>query len=311
MNLNLFEFDYDLTFMVFFMDAEEKVYARYGGRDGVDADNRQSLAGLSATMKSVLAMHRREEKDFAPKTPGGPKTVRDLAGGSRRGCMHCHQVKEGIITDLQKKGEWSRDKVWRYPLPENVGISLGVDKANVVASVTAKSPAALAGLVAGDSVRRLDGVPIHSFADAQYALDRAPTGGTVEIVWTRGKDEKKGRLTLAEEWRKTDISWRPSLRHMIPSARLYGPDLKAKEKEALGLSAKQLAFRHKDTVHRQAKAAGILAGDIILGLDGKTLETDQDGFMSYVERNYLMGDRVTVDLIRAGKRQSVPMTLVK
>ena len=33
-DLNLFEFDYDLTFMVFFLNAEGKVYARYGGRDG-------------------------------------------------------------------------------------------------------------------------------------------------------------------------------------------------------------------------------------------------------------------------------------
>ena len=297
--------------MVFFVDAEEKVYARYGGRDGVDPDNRQSLAGLSSTMKSVLAMHRGGEKEYAPKSPGGPKTARDLVGGTRRGCMHCHQVKEGIIADLRKKGDWSRDEVWRYPLPENVGISLEVDKANVVKSVKAGSPADLVGLAAGDIVRRLNGVPIHSFADAQYALDLAPKGGPVEIVWVRGKEEKKARLTLAEGWRKTDLSWRPSLRHMIPSARLYGPDLTAEEKEAIGLTAKQLAFRHKETVHRQAKAAGILAGDIILGLDGKALETDQDGFMSYVERNYLIGDRVTVDLIRAGRRQSVPMTLVK
>ena len=54
------------------MDADENVYARYGGRDGLDPDNRQSLAGLSATMKSVLAMHAREKKEFAPKKPGGP-----------------------------------------------------------------------------------------------------------------------------------------------------------------------------------------------------------------------------------------------
>ena len=31
-DLNLFEFDYDLTFMVFFLSADQKVYARYGSR---------------------------------------------------------------------------------------------------------------------------------------------------------------------------------------------------------------------------------------------------------------------------------------
>ena len=154
-------------------------------------------------------------------------------------------------------------------------------------------------------------MPIHSFADAQYALDLAPKGGPVEIVWQRGKEQKKAALTLADGWRKTDISWRPSLRHMVPSARLYGTDLTAKEKEAIGLTAKRLAFRHKEAVHRQAKAAGVLAGDIILGLDGESLETDGDGFLKHVERNYLIGDRVTVDLIRDGTRRSVPMTLVR
>ena len=61
LDLNLFEFDYDLTMMVFFLNAEEKVYARYGGRDARNADSRQSLAGLHATMQSVLAMHARPE----------------------------------------------------------------------------------------------------------------------------------------------------------------------------------------------------------------------------------------------------------
>jgi hypothetical protein len=311
-NLNLFEFDYDLTFAAFFLDADENVYARYGGRDAVDPDNRQSLAGLAATMRSVLEMHKGQKKDFAPKAPGGPKTVRDLAPGTRsRGCMHCHQVKEGINAALTRAGQWDRDKVWRYPLPENVGLTLDVDKANVVASVKADSPASRAGLAAGDVVRRLGAVPIHSFADAQYALDLAPKVGAVEVVWQRGKEQKTAGLKLPDGWRKTDLSWRPSMRHLIPSARLYGTDLTAPEKVALGLPAKGLAFRHKEGVHRQAKAAGVLAGDIILGLDGKALEMDQDRFMSHVERNYLIGDRVTVDLIRDGKRQSVPMTLGK
>src|SRR6516162_3936537 len=67
-DLNLFEFDLDLTFMVFFLDAKENVYARFGGRDGKDADNRQSLEGLAYTMNSVLKMHAQKEKSFAPKS---------------------------------------------------------------------------------------------------------------------------------------------------------------------------------------------------------------------------------------------------
>ena len=78
-DLNLFEFDYDLTFMVFFLNAEEQVYARYGGRDAKDADNRLSLAGLRYTMQSVLQMHQREQKEFAPRSHEAPKYARDFA----------------------------------------------------------------------------------------------------------------------------------------------------------------------------------------------------------------------------------------
>ena len=108
LDLNLFDFDYDLTFMVFFMNAGEKVYARYGGRDATSPDARQSLAGLHYTMDSVLQMHEREDKTFAPKAQETAKYIRDVATNRRmRGCMHCHQVKEALNADLQAWGKWS------------------------------------------------------------------------------------------------------------------------------------------------------------------------------------------------------------
>jgi hypothetical protein len=310
LDLNLFEFDYDLTFMVFFLNAEGKVYARYGGRDGVGPDSRQSLAGLHYTMASVLQMHEGEKKAFAPRSGETPKFIRDVPSSRRlRGCMHCHQVKEVLNADLQKTGKWIPEMTWRYPLPENVGLDLEIDRGNVVKNVSAKSPASGAGLTAGDVVRRLNSVPIHSLADAQFALDRAPRTGPIEIVWQRGDQELKDYLALPEGWRKSDISWRPSMQHQVPAARVYGADLTPEEKKALGLSAKQLAFRQRESLSAQAEAAGIRAGDIILGVDDKTLETDAFGFLHYIRRNYLIGDRVTVNLLRDGQRLNLPMTL--
>jgi serine protease Do len=309
-DLNLFEFDYDLTFMVFFLDAEGRVYARYGGRDAEDPDRRQSLAGLRYTMQSVLAMHARADKEFAPRTHKAPRFIRDLPTLRRRGrCLHCHQMREMLDADVRRQGKWTRELVYRYPLPENLGFELEVDRGNVVKRVTAKSPAAGAGLRAGDVVRRLGGVPVHSFGDAQFALDRAPKTGSVGIVWRRGGKDMEGKLALAEGWRKTDLTWRPSRQRLVPSARLYGRDLGPDERKALGLSARQLAFRQKDIVQPQAREAGIRPGDVILGVDGKRLEMDVDRFLKYVERHYLVGDRVTVNLVRDGKRLDLPMTL--
>ena len=311
-DLNLFEFDYDLTFMVFFLNAEEKVYARYGGRDSESAEKRQSLAGLLYTMNSVLQMHGREEKLFAAKAQDSPRFIRDLpaARGLGRGCLHCHQVKEVINEDLRKSGRWSRDLEYRFPLPENLGFRLEVERGNVVQEVKAQSPAAAVGLKPGDVVQRLGGVPVHSFADAQLALDRAPKTGAIDLVWRRGDRVQEEKLALAEGWRKTDVSWRPSLRYLVPFVRLYGTDLTAEEKKALGLTPARLAFRQKDTMPKQAADAGIRPGDIVLGFDERYPETDVDGFLRLVQRSYLIGDQAVIHVLRDGKRLNLTMTFI-
>jgi predicted metalloprotease with PDZ domain len=309
-DLNLFEFDYDLTFIVFFLNTEGRVYARYGGRDAEGPDTRQSLAGLDYTMRSVLRMHERADKEFAPRSQPGTRTTRDLSSFGRMGrCMHCHQVKERLNAELRRTGKWTRDLAWRYPLPENLGFALEVDRGNVVKEVKQKSAAAAAGLRTGDTVLRLNGVPVHSFADAQFALDHAPATGTIAVSWQRDGRDGNGRLALAAGWKKSDLSWRPAMQQLIPAARLYGTDLTAAEKQALGLSAGQLAFRQKDSISSQARAAGIRPGDVILGIDDESRETDVDEFLRFVYRNYLVGDKVTVHVLRDGKRLDLPMTL--
>jgi S1-C subfamily serine protease len=296
--------------MVFFLNADEKVYARYGGRDAESPDGRQSLAGLRYTMQSVLDMQGRAEKSFAPRSADGPRLLRPGLGPRAFGrCQHCHQVKETLNADLRRAGKWSRDLVWRYPPPVNLGFDLEVDRGNVVRQVRDRSPAAAAGLKAGDVVRRLHGVPIHSYADAQFALDRALGTGSIEVVWQRGDKVTEGRLALPAGWRKTDISWRPSMQDHVPCARLYGTDLTAAEKKALGLAAGQLAFRQKHPLSAAAGVAGVRQGDVIVGIDDQTLETDVAGFHAYVRGHYLVGDRVTLHLLRDGQRRDVRMVL--
>jgi serine protease Do len=309
-DLNLFEFDYDLTFIVFFLDAQENVYARYGGRDAAGSDKRLSLEGLEYTMKAVLAMHQGEEKRFAPKAQKTPRHLGDMVRippGNR--CLHCHQVKQVLDAVEQRGGKWSRDSVWRYPPPANLGLDVEIDRGNVVKTITERSAAAQAGLQPGDLLQALNGVPIHSFGDAQLALDRAPATGTIEVAWQRDGESLKASIVLPKGWRQTDISWRASMRNLIPAARLYGDDLTTDKKKALGLGPKQLAFRQRDSLPAQARDAGIRPGDVIVGMDNRTLEMDVNGFLGYVRRHYLVGDKVTVNLYRDGRRMDVLMTL--
>ena len=261
-------------------------------------------------MSSVLAMHRRQDRTYAPRGAEAAKYTSQLRGVRRRGCFHCHNVREGLDAELKRTGKWQREHAWRYPLPDNLGLVLEVDRGNVVERVAADSAAARAGLRKGDLVQLLNGVPVHSLADAQYALDRAPSKGVALVTWKRGAEVRTAELALAEGWRRGDISWRPSQQHLIPSLPVTGPELSAGEKKALGLSADQLAFRQRSQIHSRAKAAGILAGDVIVGLDGKTFPgMSVDGLPRYVQRSYLVGDRVQVDLLRGGKRLSLPLTL--
>jgi S1-C subfamily serine protease len=261
-------------------------------------------------MESVLAEHRGDRPRFAPRSAEGPTTIREVPGVRRGGCLHCHQVKEVLNESLRKKGEWSRELIWRYPLPENIGVTLDVDRGNVVHAVAAQSPAAAAGVLPGDRLRRAGQTPIHSIADLMFALDRAPRQGTLQLAWQRGAGEQTATVSLADGWRRTDLTWRPSVQHLVPSVRLYGKDLAAEERQGLGLSAKQLAFRQNDFVPTPVQKAGVRAGDIVLGLDGKTLEMDVVDFIHYVQRHYLVGDRVVIDVIRNRERLHFPMELL-
>ena len=57
-NLELFQFEFDLTWMSFFMDAENRIYTRYGGRDDSSPESHLNRNSLLATMRSALALHK-------------------------------------------------------------------------------------------------------------------------------------------------------------------------------------------------------------------------------------------------------------
>lgn len=310
MDLKVFDFDYDLTFMVLFMNSSDQVYARYGGRCEKGPDERQSLAGLRYTMESVLSEHEAKRPRVAPRETGKPFYIREIAPARGLGrCIHCHQAKEVIYDRLDQQGKWNRDLAYRYPLPENLGFQLEVDRGNIVQSVTRDSPADDSGLQSGDLITSLNRVPIHAFGDAQFALDRAPKRGLIEVQWQRAGREMRGRIALPDRWRRTDVSWRPSLQNFVASAGVYGKDLTPGEKAEFGLAADRLAFRQKDAITPQAKKAGIQPGDIIIGVDDQELKSRAYKFLFYIRSNYLKGEVVTVNLIRNGKRMRLAMKL--
>ena len=216
--------------------------------------------------------------------------------------------KRPSTIDRGSRAKWSIDQAFRYPPPDKLGLILDVDRGNTTSEVVPNSPVASAGLKKGDVIETLNQVPVHTFGDAQFALDRAPKTGSIEVTWKRAGQLRSGRIDLPDRWRRTDISWRPSLQSLVASARVYGKDLTADEKKTIGLSARQLAFRQKDSVPLQARKAGVRPGDIVLGFDDRKLELSGYQFLTYVRRNYVQGETAIVNVIRDGKRLRLPMT---
>jgi hypothetical protein len=311
-NLDVFAFDYDLTWAAFFLGADEQVYGRFGGRDAESADKYLALAALKHAMRAALEAHKRAPQEAPAAAGKAVRTVERYAAAGRMRpsqCIHCHQVYDFRREDLKAAGKWSLDEVWVYPLPENVGFTVDPSRGDRVKAVRERAAAARAGLRAGDVIKSLNGIPVASFADVQHALHRSPASGRVAVVWEREGQERSGELELAAGWRKTDISWRPSMWGLEPAAGVTGRDLSADGRKRLRLSEKALAARQGDFVPPAAQAAGLRPGDVIVGVDDKALEMTAAQFNAYIRVTYKVGDKVTYNVIRDGQRVNVALTL--
>jgi S1-C subfamily serine protease len=261
-------------------------------------------------LERALEKHKAQPK--APTERPKPVRVEDYkAAKTRRGneCIHCHQVNEFRRADAKAAGTWTRDDLWVYPLPENIGLTIERDRGDVVKAVGPASPAAKAGLRAGDRLVALNGHSVASNADVQYALHKGPKSGAIPVEWARGTNSMKGNLEVVEGWRKTNLTWRSSLLDILPSLPISAEDLTAAEKKALGLSENQAAFRQDKFVHSTLKAVGLRAGDVVVSLDGRPVEGSMDDFLGLVRREHLVGDTITLGVLRDGKPVELKMTL--
>lgn len=259
-------------------------------------------------MDRALVTHK------APPPPaplaGAPIRAEDYkAARQHRGCIHCHNVNEFRRADAVSAGTWDRSSVWVYPLPENVGITLDIDAGDRVKGVASGSAAERVGLKPGDQIARLNGHPVASFGDAIYALHKAPAKGSIPITWVSNGKERAATLDVVDGWRKTNLTWRPSMLDILPSVTFSGEDLTVAEKKALGLGEKRAAIRQDTEVHSSLKAVGIKGGDVIVGFDGRAAEGTIRDLLGHVRRNYLVGDEITVNLIREGRHLDVKLVL--
>ena len=207
-NLNVFDFDYDLTWWAFLIDAHERVYSRFGGTGDGDPVSRVSVAGLKHTLRLVLQEHERRRKD--PPPPPVP-VVRPVDWFGMKGqCMRCHQVNENFYK-LEKLKAAQLDRLRFLPLPEDLGLTMSVDAGNCVDKVAKNSPAEKAGLRPGDVLRRVGDTSILSQGDLMWALKAAPNEGQLPVTFVREAKQQEAVLELFPGWKNPDLSWRRSV----------------------------------------------------------------------------------------------------
>jgi serine protease Do len=326
-DLAQFQFDWELTWAAVFLNADKTVYGRFGSRrnhDGVDGDNR--VEAFRKAAEGALELHAAypgNAKELAGKQPAKVKwrTAETLpvlrgrpnikpANGERAMCIHCHQVQEGLLWSQRAAGEPIPDPLlWTHPDTAVLGFELDrVDRATVTGKSTAP-------FEKGDKILKLDGQPILSIADVQWVLDHADKK-ELDVEIERKGERLAVKLALPGGWRRRgDFAWRSinwSLRHRLAGTgklderpeRPPGSGMKA----AMELKVTRLPPDWvKDRNMSAAKA--LQAGDVIIGVDGRTDLMRECDFFAYLLQEKPPGSTVKLTIRRGANTIAATITL--
>lgn len=327
-DLSLFQFDHDLNWAAMFINAEGVVYARYGTQSAEGADAYNSIEGLLSTMQRVLDLHakypaNREEligKRGPPKPhssalelPGLSNPAKYAQETTRSNCIHCHNIHDAEHQHALDTGKWSPEMMWKYPLPDNLGLKMDRTSSLRIDAVLPNSPAATAGLKPNMEVVRVNGQRITSIADIQWVLHPLPAEHAVVNVETN--DAGKYTLTLTSGWRKSDFSWRGSMWNAPPKLNVWMPELSSDAKDKLGIPQGQIPLETRwinrnANGGKQAYADGLREKDIIVALAGQPLNMKTNQFQAHIKMHYKIGQKLPLTVLRDGKKIDLQITLV-
>jgi S1-C subfamily serine protease len=267
--------------------------------------------------KAELEGKRGKQKPYktALEMPGLANKEQRKGATTRSNCIHCHNIHDAEFAEAQSTGKFTEDMLWRYPLPDNLGLIINAKDGRRVDRVLRDSPAAKAGLQPGEDITHINGQAITSIADIQWALNPLPTGGT-KVKVTASKTGEHA-LELAEGWKKTDISWRGSMESVEPKLRVWAPELTEAERRERGLSIEDTALLVKwintgEPAGRAAQSAGLREGDVIVALDGKPLgDWTNRQFNVHVKLNYKVGETLPLTIRRGKETKTITVKLVE
>ena len=337
LDLSLFQYDTDQSFAVFFLNADKTIYGRFGTRSHrTDWVQDVSLEGLGKALQAALNLHANYDevktslsgKRGAPLEFASPEKYASLRdkfsdalnykGDVVKSCIHCHQVGDARRDFYWKAKKPIPDRIlWPYPHPKSVGLVMNPDELATVQEVLPGTPAAAAGLRSGDSLASFNGQPMLSTADVQWVLHNVdPDGASVPLVVNRGGRSTNLSLSLGKGWReKGDLSWRVStwgLRRMAAGGLVLNAAT-AEEGRPSGIARDAMALlvrrAGKYGPHGTARRVGFREGDIITSFDGRSDLLTEQQLLTYVATSKRHGDRVSVDVLRNGRKMNFKLPI--
>jgi len=235
--------DLDLSWWGYLMRPDGALYGVFGGKDHVSDSTRISEAAFANSLQRVLEHHydpRRGQWNidgpipdagaakFGPKDSPGYELLTEKRPGIDKphpelgSCVHCHQVGDMQTMESLDAGIFQIDQLLqKWPLPENLGITLDRDDGLLVTAVESSSAAEMAGLKAGDRLAMADEVRLFGQADFRGVLHRTPVDtDALTLAWQRGDEVMFARLELPDGWRVSENWWRKTVYDGV-----YGPHM--------------------------------------------------------------------------------------
>ncbi len=325
-DINVYDFDFDLTFAVLLMNADGTIYHRYGGRDWTDPQSHLSVASLVDVLEKTLPDHASYAKKPSPPKKRRAVSVDRMPAMLRKkrqpNCYHCHMVHDAMTEERQQRKVFKRSDVWRYPDPHELGFQVERDDQVRIKEVVPTSAAAKAGLKEGARIYTIAGKRVLSLADVMRALHEARSGpGRLEVTFWQDGEERTGAFPLRKGWKEPvplNFSWRASKWKLSPKPGFGGQQLKPAQLAKLGLDEEAFAFRVGYVVTwgparhtgQNAIRAGIRKGDVILSFDGDNEFESVDHWHAWFRLRKKAGEKIKVTLLRGGKRKTITLPVV-
>lgn len=321
--------DMDLSWWGYILSPTGQLYAIFGGRDEVSDETRISVPALANVLQRVLDHHYNparaswhidppapdlDQPLFTPTMLPGYPSWRSRSGPEvkAQACIHCHQVAEILRQPAIDAGTFDKHRdteIW--PLPENIGLVLDRDHGLLVKKVLAGSPAASAGLKAGDILAAANDTRLFGQADLRGILHRLGQGDhDLALVYHRSGAVASATLHLSGDWRKTVLDWRMSISQGNFGAYPGFWPLPASnnERKKVGAGSASMAVKPflgpKPTITTKA---GLKGSDIITAVDGQSPNLSGRAFLVWFNMRHSVGDevRITVQGSSTEKRELV------